>query len=469
MEIAVSQDEIEQFTPPEDWRGELKALLRLGAPMALTQLAHFAVYTIDVLMIGRISPDHLAAASLGTILFFLMWMIGFGPVMAVTPLVSQALGANKNDRKDARRSVRMSLWLLVFMFPLIVLISFCAEPILLFFGQDPGVSKLAADYMLMLSFGWPFALGVMALRNFLGAIEKTTVPLLLVIFTTLINACLNYLLIFGHFGFPKMDLVGAGIASSISYAISFGIFAFYVYTDKDAKPFMILRNVFTPDWARMKDVVLIGLPISITTLFEGMMFNAAALIMGTIGVNEMAAWQVGINVAALAFMIPWGMSMAGATRIGLAAGAGHPRAVRRVALLTLLVCIIGIGVSAIPVALIPRAIAMAYLDISDPANVELVRLVAIFLPIAAGFMLFDATQVAANQLLRGLKDVRWPMVLTGVSYWLIGFPLAYYLAKITPIGASGVWWGLMAGLAVASITLGARLWWVLRIQMKMAD
>ena len=460
METAIASKETSRFVPPENWQGELKALLTLGLPMAFTQLAHFAVYTIDVVMIGRLSPVHLAAASLGTVVYFLLWMIGFGPVMAVIPLVAQALGADQADRKDARRSVRMALWAICFMFPVIFILTFGTETALIAMGQDPEISAMAADYMLALAFGWPFALGVMVLRNFLAAIEKTTVPLVLVIMTTLFNAGLNYVLIYGHFGFPRLELVGAGIASSIAYAVSFGMFVIYLHTDKIAKTFNIFKNFWKTDWPRFREVIRLGLPITVTTLFEGVMFNAAALLMGVIGIAELAAWQVGINVVALAFMFPWGLAMAGSTRVGLAAGAGRPDAVKRVAVLTITISVVAIGFAAIIVGLAPNFIAGLYLNIQDPANTPTLFWVGIFLPIAACFMLFDASQVAANQILRGLKDVRWPMVLTGISYWAIGFPLMVWLTFYTQMGAPGIWWGLMAGLIVASLTLGARLWWV---------
>ena len=268
---------------------------------------------------------------------------------------------------------------------------------------------------------------------------------------------LNYILIFGHFGAPRLELVGAGIASSLSYIFGFFLFVLYIRLDKRANSFQIFKNFWKTDWGRFKEVVALGWPISLTTLFEGMLFNAAVIIMGVIGVMEQAAYQIALNVAALAFMLPWGLSMAGAVRIGLAEGAGNKAAVRRCAGVTLIAAVCGIMLMAIPITLAPEFITSLYLDLEKPDNAQVIALVIGFLPIAAAFMLFDASQVAANQLLRGLKDVKWPMVLTGISYWVIGFPIAYYLGLKTDIGANGVWYGLMAGLIAASILLGWRL------------
>ena len=434
-------------------------MLALGVPMALTQLVQFFVYTIDVIMIGRVSADALAASSLGLVVVFLLWMIGSGPVSAVTPLVSQALGAKADDYTDVRHSVRMALWVVALMSPLIIFAIYFTKDILITFGQDPVISEMAGEYVFMVAFGLPFALGVMALRNFLAAINKTAVPLVLVIITTALNAFFNYLLIFGNWGFPRMELIGAGIASSLSYAVSFGLFAAYVYWDKTARPFRIFHKFFSADWPRLKETIALGWPISLTTIFEGLLFNACVLLMGIIGKIEIAAYQISLNVAAMAFMLPWGLSMAGAVRIGLAAGARNHSAVKRAGLITLIVSMIGIGFFAIPIAISPHFIAGLYLDSGSDTDAVRQWVIA-FLPFAAGFMIFDAVQVAANQLLRGLKDVRAPIWLTGISYWCVGFPAAWYLSQKTDVGAFGIWYGLMASLIMASLLLGGRLYWM---------
>jgi len=445
---------------PDKWPGELKALLWLGIPMALTQLAQFAIYTIDVIMIGRLGPEDLAAASLGGVVFFVMWMIGFGPVMAVTPLVSQALGADQDDRRDARVSVRMVFWMITIMFPFAFILMQFAAPIMVTFGQDPVLAEEAGRYVQVLIFGWPFAMFVMTLRNFLAALGKTRVPLVLVIVTTLINTGLNFLFIYGMYGLPRLELVGAGIASSLSYFLCFLMFAVYVNLDKEAKKFQIFGNFFRFHWARFKEVFKLAWPISMTTIFEGTLFNVCIFLMGIIGVMEVAAYQVALNMAALAFMLPWGLSMAGSVRIGLAAGAENQAAIKRVGLVTIAISIVGIMLFAVPIALFPETIAGLYLQIEDPKNIEVIALVVLFLPIAAAFMFFDATQVAANQLLRGLKDVNVPMVLAGISFWGIGFPTACYLGLKTEVGAVGIWYGLLASLVAASVLLGGRFWWM---------
>ncbi|WP_409432559.1 MATE family efflux transporter [Litorimonas sp. RW-G-Af-16] len=442
---------------PQSWRGEMRALLTLGIPMALTQLISFSVSFVDMVMIGRLSPVDIAAAGVGSVIFYFLWMLTSGPIMAVSPLVSQALGADQSDRVDPRRSVRMTLWMIILLTPLMLLLVFNTERVAIFLGQDPSVSAKAQSYILAMMIGLPFLLAGGVLRNFLAALDKTFVPFLIITATTFLNIGLNFVLIFGLYGLPKMGLTGAGLASAISGIVGFILLVGYVYLDPRARSFHIFENFFRTDWERFGEVFRLGWPMSMATTFEGMLFNAAVLIVGVIGVTQQAAYQIALNVAAMAFMMPWGMSMAGAVRIGLARGAGNKPAERRAASTTMIACIIMIGLIAIPVAIWPNGIASIYLNLDKPENQAVIAFVVTFLPIAAAFAFFDAVQVAANQLLRGLKDVTAAMWITGVSYWVIGFPVAYYLGLHTEIGAKGVWYGLMVALICAALGLGIRL------------
>ena len=273
----------------------------------------------------------------------------------------------------------------------------------------------------------------------------------------IINIGLNALLIFGYWGFPRLELVGAGLASSISAIIGFCLFVLYIGWDKRAHSFEIFKNFLQPDWERFGEVVRLGWPISITMMFEGMLFNAGLLVVGVIGVIEQAAYQIALNVASVAFMLPYGMSMAGAVRIGLARGARNAGAERRAAGATILASVIAIGIVAIPMAVVPEFISSLYLDSQEVDNQAVIAFVLLFLPVAAAFAFFDAVQVACNQLLRGLKDVQATMIISGISYWVIGFPAMLYLGLKTDLQATGVWYGLLLALIAASIFLGIRL------------
>ena len=430
--------------------------------MAATQLVQFSINTIDVLMIGRLGPEALAASSLGLVIFFGLYMFGIGPVMAVLPVVSQALGAKSDDFAEARRSVRAGLWVVIISFPVALIIGLCTTDIALAFGQPEIAARLAGPYVAMLMPGLPFALSVLILRNFLAAIDRTRVPLAIIILTTIINALLNWLFIYGVGPFPELHLVGAGLASTLSHIIGFSLLAGYIMREKYAKKFDLFLNFRKIDWPRVREIVRLGWPISVTTMFEGMLFNASILLTGLIGLIEVAAFQVALNFVALIFMIPMGLSMAGAVRVGLAAGARDLTRVQYAATATIFVSTLVMTVFALIVGFFPNAIAGLYLSADSPDNQIVIEFVTAFLPIAAAFMIFDGVQVAANQCLRGLKDVRMPMIMTGISYWLIGFPFAAWLGLASPLGAEGVWWGLVISLVTASILLGGRLWWIMR-------
>ncbi len=448
-----------RFAP---WRREFLALMALGLPMAATQLVQFSINTVDVLMIGRLGADYLAGASLGLVVYYAMFLLGLGPAMAVTPLVAQTLGADPENRKDARRSVRMGLWASVIFCAPALIIFLLTEEIERTFGQPVHLAAMAEPYVLALAPGLPFALGVIALRNFLATIGRTRAPLYFIIGTTILNAFLNYLLIYGNWGFPRLELVGAGVASSLSHAIGFALLVAYARAEKESRHFDLFTRFWRPDWDRLRDVFRLGLPIGAMFAFEAMLFNAAVLLMGRLGINEVAAYQVALNVAALAFMGPLGLAMAGATRVGLKAGAGDDDGVRRAALVSIFACIGAIMIMAVPMMFAPGFIAGLYLDADSPENTTVIALVVSFLPIAAAFALFDAIQVAASQALRGLKDVRIPMVITFVSYWVIGFTVSAWLGLGTAFAARGVWFGLLAGLAAASVMLSVRLWMITR-------
>ena len=444
------------------WRAELKALLALGLPMGLTQLVQFSINTVDVLMIGRLGPEALAAAALGLVIFYLFFMLALGPAMALSPLVSQTLGADAENRDDVRLSVRMGLYVAALLLPCSLGVALFAEDIALALRQPPELAARAAPYVMALAPGLPFMIGVVMLRNFLAAIARTRWPLAFIVATTALNAFLNWLLIYGNWGFPRLELVGAGIASSISHAAGFLMLALYCRFDSRAAAFHLFQGALRPHWERFREILKLGWPIGVSIAFEALLFNACVFLMGLIGVDEVAAYQVALNVAATAFMMPLGLAMAGGVRVGLAKGAGDMAGVRRAALLTILASIAVMFLFWAPVMVSPSFVAGLYLEADDTANARVLALVAAFLPIAAAFGLFDATQVAAMNGLRGLKDVRVPMILTGVSYWPIGFALAVFLGFSAGLGAVGIWWGLLVALFAAAVSLSARLWLLVR-------
>jgi MATE family multidrug resistance protein len=446
----------------EPWRAELKSLLALGLPMALTQIVQFSIMTVDVLMIGRLGAEALAAAALGLVIYYFFFTFALGPAMALSPLISQTLGADARNHEDVRHSVRMGLWVAALLLPCALGLAFIAEQAALALGQPSVLAARAAPYVMALAPGLPFVIGVAMLRNFLAAIERTRWPFIFMLTITLLNAFLNWLLIYGHWGFPQLELVGAGLASTFSQAAGFMMLVAYIKIDARAAEFRLFKDVLTPHWARFREILRLGWPIGVSIAFEALLFNACVFLMGRIGVDEVAAYQVALNVAALAFMAPLGLAMAGGVRVGLHKGAGDMSGVRRASVLTVAVSLTVMALFWVPTIISPAFVARLYLNADDPQNARVLALVASFIPMAAAFGLFDASQVAAVNCLRGLKDVRFPMILTGVSYWPIGFALAFFLGLRTDLGAVGVWWGLLAALFAAAVLLNARLFLLAR-------
>jgi MATE family multidrug resistance protein len=440
------------------WTEEARALLKLGLPLAATQLAQMAVMTTDTLMIARLGAVPLAAASLGFTFYVFGWLVAAGPIMAVSPIIAQALGRDAADTRAGRRTLRMSLWAILLMAVPIFALYFAAPQILRALGQDPLAIARAAPYVLALAPGLLFALGYAALRNFLASLGHTRVPLIISALLIVLNGALNFVLIYGHFGLPRLELVGAGIATSLANAASFALLLAYVLAAPTYRRFALLVRFWRPDWDKLKELFRIGVPIAFTMAFEITLFQAGLLLMGLIGTAELAANQIAMNVASLTFMVPLGLAMAGTVRVGLASGAGDPAGVRRAAAATVGLGVVFMAVAGIAIIALRGAIATLYLDAARADNAPVIALAVQFLALAALFQVFDAAQVTGAHALRGLKDTRVPAILAGISYWLVGLPAAIVFAFVVKLGGVGVWIGYLLGLASAAILMLGRLY-----------
>lgn len=439
------------------WAAESRALLKLGIPLIATQLAQMAVMTTDTLMIGRLGALPLAAAALGFTYYVFGWLIAAGPIMAVSPIIAQAIGRDPNDVRSVRHAARMSLWAILIMGAPIFVYYAAATDILRALGQSEATVALAAPYIHALGPGLVFALGYMALRNFLAALGHTRMPLLISAFLVLLNGALNFALIYGKFGLPRLELFGAGIGTSIANATSFALLLAFVLFAPAFRRYEILARFWRPDWEKLKELFRIGVPIAITMAFEITLFQAGALFMGIIGEADLAANQIAMNVASVTFMVPLGLAMAGTVRVGLAAGARDLAGVRRAAGATVGLGVAFMALAGIAIVALRPQIAALYLDGARAENGPVIALAVQFLLYAALFQVFDAAQVTGAHALRGLKDTRVPAVLAGVSYWLIGLPAILLFAFALNLGGVGVWIGYLAGLIAAASLMLARL------------
>ena len=431
---------------------EFADTVKLAAPMALIQLGQIAMMTTDLALIGRLGEEAVAAAALASTVYFVSFTLGLGVVSAVSPLAAQAFGAR--DLHRVRRSLRVGLWAALLISLPMMTFPLYGERILLMLGQAEPPAKLAQDYLLGLVWGATPALWLMAIRGFMGALNRPEPVLWITLAAIPANGLLVYLLIHGAWALPPLGLFGAGIATTI---VKFAMFLAGLWFATSRRPFSkyhVLGNIWRIDWAMMRQLIAIGAPISIAFMMEYGLFSSAALLAGLIGTTALAAHQIALQVTAVLFMVPLGIGMAATVRVGHAVGRNDAAGVRRAGLAALLLGLMfGAGLT---VMVIVCRFAIARLFFGDTAgNADAtIDLAATLLVVAATLFLTDGVQTIMAGSLRGMKDTRIPLLFAVIGYWLIGFPAAWALAFEAHLGAVGVWIGLSVGsLAYASLLL----------------
>ncbi len=428
--------------PTRHLAGEFAETLRLAVPMMLTQLGQIAMMTTDLAFIGRLGDPAVAAAALAGTVYFVSFTFGMGLMSAVAPLTAQAFGAG--DARRIRRSLRAGLWVALFISLPMMASPLYGEQILLTLGQAPRSAALAQHYLYGLAWGIAPALGFIALRGMMGAVNRPQPPLWITLAAIPANALLVYLLIHGLFGLPELGLLGAGLATTL---VNFGTFVAALAILAFRKPFaeyQPLARLWRIDWPLMRQLVEIGAPISFSLLMEYGLFSSAALLMGLIGTTALAAHQVALQVTAVLFMIPLGIGMAATVRVGHAFGRNEPAAVRRAGLAAALLGIAFVAALTLAVVLGRHALGRIFFG-SGEAAAATVELTATLLLVGATFFIADGLQTIMGGALRGLNDTRMTLLFAAIGYWLVGFPSAWLLAFHAALGAVGVWIGLALG------------------------
>ncbi|MBC7140908.1 MAG: MATE family efflux transporter [Rhodobacteraceae bacterium] len=433
-----------------------RALLVLGLPLIGSNLAQMALHVTDTVMVGWYGVTELAAVVLGASTFFILFILGSGFAQAVMPMVASALG--RGDETQVRRDTRMGLWLSILYGVAIYPVMFWSGPILLALGQEEAVAALAQDYLRIAGAGMVAALLVMALKSYLSALERAGVVLWATLAGVVLNIALNWALIFGNWGAPELGVKGAAIASVATQVLTLAVMVLYAEFHPALRRFHLFQRFWRPDWPAFHQVYRLGWPIGLTGLFEGGLFEAAALMMGWIGTMELAAHGIALELSAITFMAHLGLSNAATVRVGRAQGMGDLVALKDGA-----VTAIGLSLSVAVVVVVifltvPEPMIRLFLDPANPQAPAITAYAATLLAVAALFQLADSAQVMALGLLRGVQDTRVPMVIASVSYWLTGIPASYALAFPLGLGGTGLWLGLVVGLAVAAILLMARFW-----------
>jgi len=435
---------------------EARALLILAGPLVFTQLAQMAILATDTVLLGQYSRQALAASLIGNTVYYFCWLVGTGPASAVSPMIAQLIGARPKARAGVRHITRMGLWAAALIPLLLLPILLHSRFILDHLGQDPILAMGAGQFTAMLCIGLPFSFGFQVLRNFATALDRPNAALWVMLSAILFNALVAWTLIFGHFGLPKMGLVGAGLATSLSAIWAFVAMVIVIRLTPTLRAYRIFRRFQRFDVARLRELMMLGMPISVTILFEAMLFNAMTLVVGTFGGVPLAAHGVALNFASVTFMIPMGIALAATVRVGRFVGAGDREGARRAGFTAMAVGAGLISVFGVFMLFGGEWIGGLYIRERDEPALAAIALVGVYLKVAAAFQLVDALQVVGAMSLRGLKDARVPMVLAGGSYWLAGAPMCILLGVYLKMEGLGVWIGLAFGLAVAAAAMCLR-------------
>jgi multidrug resistance protein, MATE family len=441
------------------WATEMKATLWLAWPMVLTNVAQSAMTATDVLMLGWLGPDALAAGAIGTNIYFMLMIFGLGLVLGVAPVLAQEVGAFKHEVRRVRQTVRHGLWIAVLTSIPIWLVLWNAEPILVATGQDPAIAANAGTYVRALQWAVLPFYGYIVLRSFISALERPMWAMVIMVLAVVFNALANYALIFGNFGMPALGIQGSGLATTLSSAMMFLGLVLVIVFDRQFRRYFLFGRLWRLDKKQFVHLFKLGSNIGLLLWFEVGLFTVSALIMGIIGRDTVAAYIIAIQLASLTFMVPLGISQAATVRVGLSYGAQDPDGMKRAGWASFVLATGFMILSSLVMLLFPEQLIDLFLDKTN-AESQSVRILAIsFLGFAALFQVVDGVQAVSAGMLRGLQDTKIPLLIGGIGYWLVGMPVGLLLAFTFDFKGAGMWLGLASGLAFVSIALVWR--WVL--------
>ncbi|WIY24015.1 MATE family efflux transporter [Parasedimentitalea psychrophila] len=436
--------------------GHVAAIAVLGLPLIGGHVAQFAIGLTDTVMLGWYGVEALAAVTLASTYFFVLFLFGAGFGFAVMPMVAAAAGAGED--RQIRRCTRMGLWLSLAYCVMVMPLLLYAGPILDMLGQEPVISQMAAGYLRVAGWGIFPALLVMVLKSYLAALERTQIVLWVTLGAAVMNAAVNYALIFGNWGAPELGVRGAAIASFSTQVVSF--VAIIIYALKVLPEHELLKNFQRPDWEMLRKVFRLGVPIGLTTLSEVSLFAASAVMMGWLGTVALAAHGIAVSLAGLTFMVHLGLSNAATIRSGNAYGRRDRDHMARGGKVVTVMSLVMSVIATVFFLAMPEALMSAFMDGSDPQKPEILAIGVGLMAMAALFQLVDGVQAIALGLLRGVQDTTVPMVIGVFSYWGVGMSGSYLLGFVFGYGGVGVWMGLVLGLSCASVLLMLRFWGV---------
>lgn len=431
------------------YKAHLKETLKLAIPVSIGQLGHIMLGVTDSIMVGKVGAVPLAASSLVNGIVFLILVFGLGMTLAITPLVSIARGKNEKDQCGV--ILRQSLFLNAVITIILLIIVYFIADMIIYLNQEEAVAIQATSYAKIIAFSIiPFMI-FQVYRQFIEGLAFTKPAMYITLAANVVNVLGNWIFIYGHFGFPAYGLDGAGYSTLITRSSMAAGMMIYVMTAgrfKEYEPSFKFRNI---NWAVLKELIRVGVPTGFQHVFEVGAFSFSAIMIGWLGSKQLAAHQIALSLASVSFMVILGISAAGTIRVGHAFGRKNIHDVRKSGFLTTIFA--GTVMAGFGVVFIISRDWLPLLFSSDPA---VIKIAASLIIVAALFQISDGAQAAGIGILRGITDVRIPMIITFIAYWIIALPVGYFLGFTLNMQVIGIWIGLLSGLTAAAIMLNLR-------------
>jgi len=442
----------------KDYTKEFSYNLKLSLPVMLGMLGHTLVSLVDNIMVGKLDPTNLAAVSLGNSFVFIGMAIGIGFSSAITPLIAEA--DSENNHHKLQSTFVHGIILCTALSLLLFLSIFFFRDIMLLMNQPEAVVELALPYLELVVISLIPLLIFQAFKQFCDGLSLTIYPMYAAVIANVINVLINYVLIFGKFGFPQMGIMGAAIGTLISRTVMLVFLILIVkYNSKIKQCLNDIRQIKI-DKLMFKKILAIGIPSSLQMVFEVVFFTTAIWLSGLLGENPQSANQIALNLSSMTFMIASGLSVSAMVRVGNQKGLKNYVDLRRISFSILLLGLILALFFALCFILFSDLLPYIYIDLNNTLNykdnLEVIEITSKLLIIAAVYQISDTIQVIILAALRGMQDVKIPTLITFVAYWLIGFPISYFLGSDDMLGSEGIWIGLLSGLTIAATLLYIR-------------
>ena len=429
--------------------------LKLAYPVIIGMIGHTLVGFVDNAMVGQLGTSELAAISLGNSFVFLAMAFGIGFSTAITPLIAES-DAKKN-KSNTKSILSNGILVCIFLGAVLTIIVLIAKPIIYYMGQSEEVVNLAYPYITLVAISLFPLIIFQSFKQFSDGLSFTKIAMISTVIANLINVVINYILIYGKFGFPKLELVGAGIGTLISRFIMVLIIIYLIKSNPKINQY--LDNLFSLKYSSIitKKIINLGYPSALQMMFEVGFFISGIWVCGIIGINYQAANQIALNLSSLTFMVALGLSVAATIRIGNQKGLNDYKNLKRIAISIFLITVLIELIFALIFIIFSDLLPWLYLENNNNFDVlETVSLASKLLIIVALFQIFDGIQIVAQGALRGIQDVKIPSMICFLSYIIFGVPIMIYLGLYTDLKATGVWIGFLIGLMIASILLSIR-------------